>query len=201
MFPPKWWETKYLQCYLIFNFPACAIYRITSWQLFYGMQCAQGFPSFLGDLIHLNMSSLFVKNRKKYCTYSFFFLQPCPTFPAFLQSVLQDSVSGSASHPMTYMCTHVKKSNTCSNKEHWNVEMSLVSRVPKAFWRNPRADLSLQPSKRRWGLAYWFVLPWYYKWIFFLHLYISITNVKLTQPRITSQRINSHVMNEATNRI
>lgn len=129
---------------------------------------------------------------------------------------------------MTYSHTHVNK------LIHFWIKSSkilkcLVSRVPKAFWRNPRADLSLQPSKRRWGLACWFLLPWYYKWILVLHLCISINNVKLTQPQITSEPLfpaatsfisyhiitkpawwtcltcplkeQSHIVNETTNRI
>lgn len=156
MFPPKWQQTKYLQCYLIFNFPACAIYRITSWQLFYGMQCAQGFPIlFILPLLSWWSHSpqyefpLFVKNKKKYCTYSFFsFLQPCPTFPAILQLVLNDLLSFSDSHPMTYMrsdvskLTHFQIKNSEMLKCLWFLEFQRCSEeVPEQiFHYNPQRE-------------------------------------------------------------
>lgn len=195
MFPPKWWETEYLQCYLIFNFPACAIYRITSWQLFYGMQCSQGFPIFfilsppsLWSHPPRNEFPLFKKHKKKRCSY--FLLQLCPTFPAFLQSVLNDSLSCSDSHPVTYMCTHVNKLTHFWIKRSemlkclWFLEFQRRSEeIPEQiFHYNPQRE-----GEDSLIDIYFPTDEYYNRWILFLHLYISINNVTLTQPWITSE--------------
>lgn len=116
-------------------------------------------PRLLCDLIHLeNEFPLFKKKTQKETLQllSFAALPYFPSFPAVgskrLAVMFRFPSSDLYAHPCKQACT-------LSNKEKWNVEMSLFSRAPKAFWRSPRADLSLQPSKRRWGLTHWYLFP------------------------------------------
>lgn len=141
-------------------------------------------PRLLCDLIHLETSSLSLKDtKKKRCSY--FLLQLCPTFPAFLQSVLNDSLSCSDSHPVTSMRTHVNKLTHFRIKRSemlkclWSLEFQRRSEeIPEQiFHHNPQRE-----GEDSLIDIYFPTDEYYNRWILFLHLYISIN-----KPWITSE--------------
>lgn len=142
-------------------------------------------PRLLCDLIHLeNEFPLFKKkHKKKRCSY--FLLQLCPTFPAFLQSVLNDSLSCSDSHPVTYMRTHVNKLAHFRIKRSEMLKCLCSLELQRRSEEVPEQIFHYNPQREGEDSLIGIYFPTdedYNRWILFLHWYISINNGKLTQP-------------------